>query len=354
MRGDAHPRRAVRGGARSSDGVPRPAREGASGHGQSLRPRRLEARRRRGRSRGEAHAGEHCVDIAALRAPFAPPRRAARAVNDLAGAWPKLTHCGRRAEERGLSRRGGARQRRRAVRVCPGARRSALAQRGARQPHGQGERRGDPLRRRGRSGSGETRRIASRAWTQLVFEAGFVGDRYEEAARYARLSESAIRRFGGSDALRGDLLDAESRAAYGGGACRSAALRARSPRASRKGVRSVPPRHPRDPLEPRRQPLGRGRRRQGPRDVRTALPRAIALLGETHPGTLRSLLDIAEAKRELGDYDAALTTVKQIRAADRRTRRSSTWRRCACSSRTRSSRSGRSPRGCRRSSRRSR
>ena len=159
--------------------------------------------------------------------------------------------------------------------------------------------------------------IASRAWTKLVFEAGFVGDRYDEAARYARLSESAIRRFGGSDALRADLLDAESNVAYSRGASPEAQRFAREALALRE--KAFGPSHP-DTLQTRSN-LADSLWDAGDADEALAMYEAlhrarVALLGETHPATLQSLLDIAEAKRELGDYDAALATVERIRAAE--------------------------------------
>ena len=261
-----------------------------------------------------------CVHIAALRAPFAPPNGGAqaRAVDDLRK---------RLAEVDALAAAGRTKE------AYPIA--EALVN--VAEQSGYAPARAEALWRKGELASSTAKanaaatlfdaaveaeavkhdEIASRAWTKLVFEAGFVGDRYDEAARYARLSESAIRRFGGSDALRADLLDAESNVAYSRGASPEAQRFAREALVLRE--KAFGPSHP-DTLQTRSN-LADSLWDAGDADEALAMYEAlhrarVALLGETHPATLRSLLDIAEAKRELGDYDAALATVERIRAAE--------------------------------------
>jgi predicted Ser/Thr protein kinase/tetratricopeptide (TPR) repeat protein len=263
---------------------------------------------------------DSCVDIAALRAPYAPPSGGPQrlAVEDLRRRLAEvdaLIAAGRRSDAYPV-----------AEELVEEAERTGYA-----------PARAEALWRKGRVASyiaksnamatlfdaaveAESVRadeIAARAWTQLVFEEGYVADHYEQAARYGRLSEAAIRRLGGNDGLRADLLDRQSQVATGRGASLDAQRLAREALALREKIQG--PTHP-DTLATRSN-LADGLWDHGEADEALAMYEQlhrdeVAFLGETHPSTLRTLLDITEAKREMGDYDAALALVERIRAGE--------------------------------------
>jgi hypothetical protein len=159
---------------------------------------------------------------------------------------------------------------------------------------------------------------AARAWTLLAFETGFGQAKYDEAARDARLAESAIARFGEGELLRADLLDAQSNIASGRGESAEAVALARRALAIRE--RTLGRSHPLT-LQTRSN-LADGLWEEGAADEAVTTyeelyRERVALLGEGHVATVRTLLDIAEAKRELGDYAAALALVDRVHALQR-------------------------------------
>jgi tetratricopeptide (TPR) repeat protein/predicted Ser/Thr protein kinase len=261
-----------------------------------------------------------CVDIAALRAPFAPPTGVAqrRAVDDLRK---------RLAEVDALMLAGRANE------ALPIA--GELVEVASSTAYAPA--RAEALWRKGKlasltasPGAAATLfdaaveaeavkhdEIAAKAWMQLAFEAGFVQDHYDDAARYVRLADSAIRRFGNSELLRADLLDVRSNVAYSRGVHADAQRFAREALAIRE--KALGPSHP-STLQTRSN-LADSLWDAGDADEALAMYEELhreraALLGETHLSTQRTLVDIAEAKRELGDYPAAMQTLEGLRAME--------------------------------------
>ncbi|MGO8994049.1 MAG: serine/threonine-protein kinase, partial [Polyangiaceae bacterium] len=153
---------------------------------------------------------------------------------------------------------------------------------------------------------------AAEAWVKL---ADLAGNRYahDDAARYARLADAKIRRLRRGEELRVKLLEAESWDAYKRGATADALALAREALAlaERASVGA-------DLILIARSRVADALWDKGEIEDALATYQAlhadyVALLGETHPASLRSLTDIGEAQTELGDYDAALRTLEPLR-----------------------------------------
>ena len=258
-----------------------------------------------------------CVDIAALRAPFAPPRdevqrRAVDALRERLAEVDAMVLAGQTSEAYPIA--SAMVEEAEQTTYAP-ARAEALWRKGEIASHIAKPGAASALFDAAAEAEGvRDDTVAAKAWTQLVYEVGFVEDHSDEAARYARLAESAIRRLGSSDSLQADLLDAESNVAYGRSAASDAQRFAREALVLRE--RSLGPSHP-STLQTRSN-LADSLWDGGETDQALALyedlyAARVAMLGETHPGTLRTALDIAEGKRELGDYPGALQALDRIR-----------------------------------------
>ncbi len=256
-----------------------------------------------------------CVDLAALRAPFATPKteEQRRAVDELRRKLvdvQALDHAGHWAESYASA--------------------AALVEDATRVDYGPIE--AEALYYRGYAEyelgkhtatstlfqaalEGEAARhdvVVAQAWVQATsFHAAY--SEFADGHRTAQLAEAAVRRSGDRDTLRAALLAAQGWLAYDEGAQVESLELARKSLALRE--RALGPMHP-DTLESR---SDLGDRLWDRGDIEGALivyqetyDARASLLGATHPSTLRSLDDIMESRDELGDHTAALEISDRI------------------------------------------
>jgi tetratricopeptide (TPR) repeat protein len=256
-----------------------------------------------------------CVDLAALRAPFATPKteEQRRAVDELRRKLvdvQALDHAGRWAESYASA--------------------AALVDDATRADYGPIE--AEALYYRGYAEyelgkhtttatlfqaalAGEAARhdvVVAQAWVQSTsFHSAY--SEFPDAHRTALLADAAVRRSGDSDTLRAALLAAQGWLAYDEGAQDESLELAKKSLALRE--RSLGPMHP-DTLESR---SDLGDRLWDRGDIEGALvvyqatyDARASLLGDTHPSTLRSLDDIMESRDELGDHVGALELSDRI------------------------------------------
>ncbi len=156
--------------------------------------------------------------------------------------------------------------------------------------------------------------IAAQAWIRLVLAADMEQIAAQDGARFARLAEAAIGRVGGSEALQANLYDAESRSAYVRGAQADAVTLARKALA----IRERTPGPPRPEMLQTRSNLSdalwdEGEIEQSLAILGPLLRDRASLLGESHPLTIRTRCDVAEAHVEQGEYAAAIDELQAVR-----------------------------------------
>jgi tetratricopeptide (TPR) repeat protein/predicted Ser/Thr protein kinase len=256
-----------------------------------------------------------CVDLAALRAPFATPKTEAqrRAVDDLRRKLvdvQALDHAGRWAESYAS-----------AATLVEDATRADYAPIEAEALYYRGYAEYELGKHTTTSTlfqaalEGEVARhdvVVAQAWVQATsFHAAY--SEFADAHRTAQLAAAAVRRSGDGETLRAALLAAQGWLAYDEGAQVESLELAKESLALRE--RALGPTHP-DTLESRSDVADRLWDRG---DMEAALAvyqetyRARAtLLGDDHPSTLRSLDDIMEVRDELGDHAAALELSDRI------------------------------------------
>jgi tetratricopeptide (TPR) repeat protein/predicted Ser/Thr protein kinase len=257
-----------------------------------------------------------CVDLAALRAPFAPPKtdQESRAVDDLRRRLVEvqaLEHAGRWEDALAMA--------------------TALVDDAGRVGYGPVSAeallyRAEAEYDLNKSSDVETYFsaalqaemsrhdvVAAQSWIGQL-RANSRHAAFGEAHRSARLADAAIRRAEENETLRAALLQAQGWLAYDEGQQSDGLDFARRALAMRE--RTLGDAHPdtlqaRSDLADRLWDLGEIEQALG---MYEELHRArVSLLGETHPKTVRSLDDIAEAKNELGEYgDAVELTAKII------------------------------------------
>jgi tetratricopeptide (TPR) repeat protein len=271
-----------------------------------------------------------CQDVAALRAPFAPPKDASqrRAVDEVRRKLARaqaLEHAGRWTEALEASTplvdeatRTGYAPVLPEVLVCKGDAEYHLEKPEMTQTH---------LAAALAAEGARHDLLAAEAWIDLMKETGATREDFSGAALYDQIADAAVTRANHDDALRASLLGARGWVAYKAGAQREAREFAEQALAIRMKV--LGPAHPVTLAS--RSDLGDRLFDDGDVEASLAMVEELhreraALLGEAHPATVRSLGDMAQAEDELGDYAAALDLADRtialastpMRAADAR------------------------------------
>jgi predicted Ser/Thr protein kinase len=261
---------------------------------------------------------EACVDVASLRAPFAPPKDEAqrRAVDAL------RTHFADVDSRMRAIRTGDAYAL--AVPLVDEAKAS-----------GYGPARAEALFWKGKTESRMVKpeagatlfdaaleaeatkmdELAAKAWTERAYADGANDGRLDEAARDVREADAAIRRANDDELLRAELYLTQSAIAgnFGDGgdptgfAEKALAIRERLLGAEHPATLTA------------RQAVADQLCDEGKFPEAGALYAGlyrarVTLLGESHPATLRSLLDVAETQSELGDSATAVKTLERALA----------------------------------------
>jgi tetratricopeptide (TPR) repeat protein/predicted Ser/Thr protein kinase len=153
--------------------------------------------------------------------------------------------------------------------------------------------------------------VAAEAWIDLVLVVGEQENKYDRAADLARIADASLARARDSGALRGRLLRYQATVAYHRGSqaeARSLAERAVDVSTRALGSNDVDTLAAEQTLADTLLDEGELERA---RDMYARLRAAhAALLGPSHPRTARSLSDVGEIALELGDYAAAIESLR--------------------------------------------
>jgi eukaryotic-like serine/threonine-protein kinase len=269
---------------------------------------------RAGRATSDLTPVASCVDVAALRAPFAPPRDDAqrRAVEDVRRGLAEveaLYHAGRWREGYDLAQ---ALVERANVAGYPPTRAEAMWQRGRfaamlAMPEAAAWIFDAAIE----AEAAKDDAVAARAWTQLAHDSN-EADKHDQAEAWARIADATLRRMPPDDGLRAQLCHIRARMAYDRGSRTESLALAREALALDEralGDNATPTMEARaDVIDA----LADQGDLQSSLDMSRALYAAqAATLGERHSATLWTLVTIGDAETDLGETAAGLRTLER-------------------------------------------